>query len=132
IINNGTGIGSGGGPATPSILTEEKTVKRSSNWIETSIGVEAPVYGSLGILGGMSYAVFGSLKETNDIADTKTEESIPQTADSVLWSLGLFVEEGALRADASYSKSFLHDGPHFVSGNTTTPLLAQISMTYKI
>jgi hypothetical protein len=135
IIMAGSGIGSAGTTAAnPSMLTNDSTVKRTTQALFARIGAEAPISGDFGILGGLQYAVLGTIKNKDAVTtnEPSSETSITETPDGGLWSLGLFFEKEKFRFDASYTKSFLHNGPNFVSGNQTNPMLARISATLEI
>ncbi len=136
IIATNTGVGSTGTtPATPSILASpDDDVKKTTNILYSDLAVEAPVTESIGILGGMRYMFYGSTKTEDGISagEPKTEESVDETPDVALWSLGLFYAQGPMRLDATYTKEFLHSGPYLLTGDVTNNVFGRISLTYKI
>jgi hypothetical protein len=135
IITNNTGIGSSGTTAaTPSILTNDSKVKKTTNLLYSSLALETPVTESFGVLGGLEYNLFGTVKTKDDFNTGKpeTEVSVEETPDMSLWSLGCFFEQAALRIDANYTKKFLHSTPYLISGDPTPSVLGRISLTYKI
>lgn len=135
IITANSGIGSSGTTAaTPSILTNDKKVKKTTNLLYSTMALEAPVSDSFGVLGGLGYNLYGSVKTKDDFTtgEPESETSIQETPDVSLWSLGFFFQQTALRVDASYTKKFLHSTPYLISGDPTPNVLGRISLTYKI
>ncbi len=135
IIAANSGVGSSGTTtAAPSVLTNDSKVKKTTNLLYTSLAVEAPVSEMFGLLGGLEYNLYGSIKTKDDFNTGKpqTETSVDQTPDVSLWALGFFFQQQALRVDASYSKHFLHSTPFLVAGDPTKSVLGRISVTYKM
>jgi len=135
--SKGPVIPTAGAAAAPSFATTDDQVTIDTKAIGANIGLESKVSESFGIMGGMSYALWGRIVRTDKITanDPKTEVSITQTPDAALWALGLYYKADALRIDASYANSFLYAGPFFISGNAragTAPMFTQISMTYAL
>lgn len=135
IIAANSGVGSAGATAAvPSILTSDDKVRKTTNLLYSTLALETPVTDSFGILGGLEYNLYGTVK-TKDDFDTghpETEVSVEETPDVSLWSLGFFFQQEQLRVDASYTKKFLHSTPYLISGDPTENVLGRISLTYKI
>jgi hypothetical protein len=119
-----------GATATSSLLTSTEQVKVNAQWIDAALSGESKFYENIGAMFGTNYTVFGSYKEDNAITKTKEEAEITSPSDANLWSLGLFWATDKSRIDATMSKTFLHNGPHFVAGNTTSPLFGRIAATF--
>ena len=136
VISPNTGVGSAGTTAaTPSIIAAaDKDVKKTTNILYSDLAVEAPVVESVGILGGMRYMLYGSTKTEDNISagEPKTEDSVDETPDVALWSLGLYYAQGPFRVDTTYTKAFLHSGPYVLTGDPTENVFGRISLTYKI
>ncbi len=135
IIAANSGVGSTGTTvATPSILTNDSKVKKTTNLIYSTLALETPVTESFGVLGGLEYNLFGTVKTKDEFntGEPETEVSVEQTPDVSLWSLGFFFQQSALRIDANYTKKFLHSTPYLISGDPTPNVLGRISLTYKI
>ena len=79
---------------------------------------------------GTNYVLYGSSVEKDNVNQSKTEAEIKSPSDAKFWSLGLFYAADHTRVDATISTSLLHNGPYFVAGNTTSPMLGRISATY--
>jgi len=124
-----TASGSGNSFAT-SISTSTETVKVDAQWLDASLSGEGKFYENIGAMFGTNYTFFGSYTEDDKITKTKTEEDITAPTDANLWSLGLFWATESARVDATISKTFLHNGPHFIAGNETSPMLGRIAATY--
>jgi hypothetical protein len=131
VIDGGVGS-SGSTAATPSMLASDEDVKRKTTALFTTLALETPIAGGVGLLGGMQYTIWGTIKTDDPISETETEQTVTQTSDFNLWSLGLFYELEALRVDATYRKAFLHAGPYFASGDETENPLMRISASYKL
>jgi hypothetical protein len=119
-----------GASATSSISTSTEQVKVTAQWIEASLSGESKFYDNFGAMFGTNYTVFGSYKEDNKITATKDEAEITSPSDANLYSLGLFWGTEKARVDATVTKVFLHNGPHFVAGNQTSPLFGRIAATF--
>ena len=96
-------------------------------------GAEGLVSENWGLMVGLNYLLWGRLKTNDGNGPGKTEfnTNLPQTPDSALWSLGMYYKRQSLRVDGSMTlKRFVHNGPHFVTGNATTPFVAQFAASY--
>jgi hypothetical protein len=133
VVTTGTGIGTDK-VAVPSHLASDDRVTKETKLIYASLATEAPVGAGVGLMGGLRYSLWGTVKTKDDFnqGQPRSEESVAETPDSALWALGLFYEAQALRADASFSKAFLHRGPYAVTGHTTENVFGRISVSYKI
>lgn len=119
-------------------MTTDDTVSKSAKVLRASVSLETSATESFGVMGGMSYNIWGEVTTEDKVSSTdtvKTTESISETSDNTLWSLGMFYQVEKLRVDASYSKGFLYAGPYFISGDDkggNQPLFGKLSVTYKI
>jgi hypothetical protein len=123
-----------GGSTTPSYLTSTESARTSGNIFSGTMSGEANVAGGLGLMAGMKYVLYGNITEDDntDNLHKKTVDSVAETSDAALWSIGLFYKADALRIDAQVKKDFLYNGPHFISGNSTAPLFGKIAATYAL
>lgn len=115
---------------TTSISTSDKDLKIDAQSLSASLSGEGKFYDNFGIMFGGSYPLFGTVTEKDEIADTKTEQDLSVGATDEIWSFGVYWAAHSARVDASFSKKLLHNGPNFIAGNTTSPMLGQISATY--
>ncbi len=135
IIAANSGVGSSGTTAaTPSILTSDSKVKQTTNLLYSTLALETPVTEAFGVLGGLEYNLYGTVKTKDDFntGEPESEVSVEETPDVSLWSLGFFVQQAALRVDANYTKKFLHSTPYLIAGDPTPNVLGRISVTYKL
>jgi hypothetical protein len=97
-------------------------------------GAEALVTDNVGALAGLTYLVWGRL-ETKDKAaqgEPKYTTNLGETSDADLFALGLFYKREAFRVDASAAiKNFIHNGPNFITGGVTAPIIAQFAASYR-
>lgn len=98
--------------------------------------VEAEMSQSWVLLAGMGYPVMGSVtaKDKVTAGNPKYESRLSEVPDASLWNFGIGYLREALRVDAGVSaKSFLHNGPFFVTGNKTdAPVLFVVSASYDL
>ena len=123
----------GTGAATiPSYTSSDESAKINANVVSGTLSGEVDAAWGLGLMAGMHYVMFGDITAKNNTSNQniKTVDSFPETSDAYLWALGLYYKADALRVDASYEKKFLHNGPHFLSGNQTSPMFGKISASY--
>jgi hypothetical protein len=132
VIAAGTGAGQTVAASSSLLSSPDDQIKRTTNALLTNMAVEVPISSGFGILGSMHYTIWGTIKTKDDISSSKSEETITQTSDIDLWSLGAFYQVDALRVDASYKKNFLHSGPYLISGDATTDPLVRISASYRL
>lgn len=121
-----------GAKAVPSYTASDDKLDIQALVTSAAFSGEGEIWNSFGAMVGVNYALWGNVREKDNISATKTkiERSVTETSDANFWSLGLYYTSTRLRVDASYSKSFLHNGPYFVSGNQTNPMLSRISASY--
>lgn len=121
-----------GGKSVPSYLSFDETDEVKATVVSGALSGEGNISGGFGAMVGMRYNLFGTITESDKTSGSmkKTETTFDETPDASFWSLGLSYTASPLRVDASYSKAFLHNGPYFISGNTTTPLFGRISASY--
>jgi hypothetical protein len=96
-------------------------------------GAEGLVTESVGLLVGMNYLVWGRVetKDGNSKDKSQYTTNLPETPDSGLWSLGMFYKRQSFRADGIMTlKRFVHNGPYFVTGTATAPIVAQFAASY--
>jgi hypothetical protein len=115
-----------------SFASKEDKAKLDSMFLAGTISAEADVWGSVGAMVGMHYILYGTqtLKDPTGDTEIKIEKTVDETRDSDLWALGIYYKVDTLRLDASYMKDFLYNGPYFISGNATKPMLTRISASY--
>ncbi len=111
------------------LSTSSDAVKVDAQWINASLSGEGKFMDNFGAMFGTSYTLMGSVVEKDNLDKTKSEAEITSPSDSNMWSLGLFWATEKARVDASFAKKLLHNGPYFVAGNTTSPMLTRISAT---
>jgi hypothetical protein len=113
-----------------SITTSTESVKIDAQWLEAALSGESKFYENIGAMFGTNYTVLGSFTEDDKINKTKIEAEISSPSEANLWSLGLFWATEHARVDATIAKTFLHNGPHFIAGNETSPMLGKIAATF--
>jgi hypothetical protein len=121
-----------GGTSEPSYTKNGEAAKISGTISSATLSGEASVTSGVGLMAGMKYVLYGNITETDNTADLhkKTVDSVDETSDAALWSIGMYYQADALRVDAVVKKDFLYNGPNFISGNTTAPLFAKIGAHY--
>lgn len=108
--------------------------KRKGYGLVATFGAEALATESFGLLTGVKYSLWGRLVTEDGISAGKPKytTNLAETTDGDLWAFGLFFKRDAFRVDASAAiKNFLHEGPNFITGGRTDPLLAQIAGSYR-
>ena len=133
LIADGTGVTSDQ-PAQPSLHSTANRLKRIANWIYGGIGFETAVQDRWGLLGGINYVLWGASRTEDQLSSGEpvSSGSLRATSDANLWSMGLYFEEKVWRVDATFTKSLLYNGPHFVSGSPTPHPLTRLSVSYKL
>jgi hypothetical protein len=130
--SKGPTIAGVGSAAVPSYTSNDESAKINANVLSGTLAGEFDAAWGLGMMAGMHYILFGDItvKDNTSNKDSKVVQSFPETSDASLWSLGVYYKAKALRLDAAYEKKLLHNGPNFISGAKTEPMLTRISGSY--
>ena len=114
--------------------TVDGKTKRSGYGVLANLGAEALVSESFGVMTGLHYTLWGRLTTKDDFTAGKPKytTNLAETSDNELFGFGVFYKREALRIDAAAEvRNFLHNGPNFITGATTAPILGQISGSYR-
>ncbi len=110
------------------------TSELSGYGLLATAGVENKLTDHWILLAGIGYPLLGAMEAKDKVKDGNPsyEFRFADIPEAELWQFGVGYERNGFRADAGVSaKSLLHNGPQFITGNTTaSPVLFVISAEY--
>ena len=115
------------------------TSSKTAMGLIASASVEAEMSQSWLLLAGLGYPLMGNVTAKDKVAagNPKYESRLSDVPDASLWNFGVGYVRDALRVDAGVNaKSFIQNGPFFVTGVTTgsatAPVLFVVSASYDL
>lgn len=115
-----------------SFLASDESIVMTANVLDATLAAEINATSYLGLMLSINPVIWGRLIEKNNIdPDEPTVTSTLSASDQSFYSFGLYSQiTPAFRIDARYSSAIFYNGPNFVTGNTSSPFISQISLSY--